>query len=159
MSSIIKQRRKGTDTVYVYRSESVEVPGGGRRNKRTLIGKLDPVSGEIVPTGKRGGRRSAPSLTEPVEASVSPAAAPDVPGDGPERTLPSLADAADRSRQMAENLDALEKEKAMLQEELAQLKAQLGRMEQCLQDLKDVVVGNLDLCLRTFQEEDTESEG
>ena len=60
---------------------------------------------------------------------------------------------------MEETLDAVEKEKAMLQEELAQLKAQMGRMEQCLQDLKDVVVGNLDLCLRTFQEEDTESEG
>ena len=155
MSSIIKQRRKGTDTVYVYRSESVEVPGGGRKNKRTLIGKLDPVTGEVVPTGKRGGRRSAPKPPELVPSAGMAAAAPDVPGDAPER---DLADMAARSRQMEETLDALEKEKAMLQEEMAQLRAQLGRMEQCMQDLKDVVVGNLDLCLRALQE-DTEAEG
>lgn len=54
MASIVHCTNKKTGTVYVYTSESHWIPGVGCRNKRKCIGKLDPVSGKIVPTGRRG---------------------------------------------------------------------------------------------------------
>ncbi len=57
--SIIK--KKVGNTVYVYDSVSywdkdLKQP----RSKRKLIGKVDPVTGETVPTGKRGRKAKAP---------------------------------------------------------------------------------------------------
>lgn len=48
-------------TIYVYENESywdkeLKQP----RNRRKLIGKIDPVTGEIVPTGKKGRPRKTP---------------------------------------------------------------------------------------------------
>lgn len=57
MSSIVKQTNKQTGTTYVYEQESYYVPGVGARNRRHLIGKIDPLSGEVVPTGKQGPKR------------------------------------------------------------------------------------------------------
>lgn len=55
--SIVRQTNKKTGTVYVYEQEPYEVPGVGKRYKRRLIGKVDPASGQIVPTGKQGPQR------------------------------------------------------------------------------------------------------
>lgn len=53
--AIIRQYHKDTDTTYVYESISYWDPEKKQsRSKRRVIGKLDPVTGEIVPTGKRG---------------------------------------------------------------------------------------------------------
>lgn len=53
--AIIKQYHKDTDTTYVYESVSYwDAEKGQSRSKRRVIGKLDPVTGEIIPTGKRG---------------------------------------------------------------------------------------------------------
>lgn len=53
--AIIKQYHKDTDTTYVYESISYWDPEKGQsRSKRTLLGKIDPETGEVVPTGKRG---------------------------------------------------------------------------------------------------------
>ena len=53
--SIIKQYHKDTNTTYVYESTSYWVPELGQpRSKRKLIGKIDPKTGEMIPTGKRG---------------------------------------------------------------------------------------------------------
>lgn len=53
--AIIKQYHKDTDTTYVYESISYWDPEKKQsRSKRRVIGKLDPVTGEIIPTGKRG---------------------------------------------------------------------------------------------------------
>ena len=48
MSCIVKQKRKGTDIVYAYRSESIWVPGVGPRSKRKLIGRVDPIYTDIL---------------------------------------------------------------------------------------------------------------
>ena len=53
--AIIRQYHKDTDTTYVYESESYwDEEKKQSRSKRRLIGKVDPVTGEIIPTGKRG---------------------------------------------------------------------------------------------------------
>ena len=53
--AIIKQYHKDTDTTYVYESISYWDPEKKQsRSKRRVIGKLDPATGEIIPTGKRG---------------------------------------------------------------------------------------------------------
>lgn len=53
--AIIRQYHKDTDTTYVYESESYwDEEKKQSRSKRRLIGKVDPVTGEVIPTGKRG---------------------------------------------------------------------------------------------------------
>ncbi|MDO4805253.1 MAG: hypothetical protein Q4A32_10595, partial [Lachnospiraceae bacterium] len=58
--AIIKKYNKSNGTTYVYESESYwDKDKKQPRSKRKLIGKLDPVTGEIVPTGTRGRKPSA----------------------------------------------------------------------------------------------------
>ena len=53
--AIIKQYHKDTDTTYVYESTSYWDPEKKQsRSKRRCIGKIDPETGEMVPTGKKG---------------------------------------------------------------------------------------------------------
>ena len=63
--AIIKQYHKDTDTTYVYESISYWDPEKKQsRSKRRVIGKLDPVTGEIIPTGKRGRPRKQKTKKE-----------------------------------------------------------------------------------------------
>ena len=56
--AIIKQYHKDTDTTYVYESESYwDAEKRQSRSRRKVIGKIDPATGEIVPTGKRGRKK------------------------------------------------------------------------------------------------------
>ena len=58
MSSIIKRLDKRTGITYVYESTSYwDKEKKQPRSKRVLIGKLDPETGDIVPTDGRGNRR------------------------------------------------------------------------------------------------------
>ena len=60
--AIIKQYHKDTDTTYVYESISYwDAEKGQSRSKRRVIGKLDPDTGEIIPTGKRGRTKKSDS--------------------------------------------------------------------------------------------------
>ena len=53
--AIVKYLNKITGVTYVYESESYwDKEKKQPRNRRKLIGKLDPITGEIVPTGKKG---------------------------------------------------------------------------------------------------------
>lgn len=76
---IVKMHNKKTGITYVYESESYwDKEKQQPRNRRKLIGKIDPVTGAIVPTGKAGRKPTSadPDLlpqvgsTEP-EASAS----------------------------------------------------------------------------------------
>jgi hypothetical protein len=63
--AIIKQYHKETDTTYVYESVSYwDSEKGQSRSNRKLLGKLDPETGEIVPTGKRGRKKKEPTAEE-----------------------------------------------------------------------------------------------
>ncbi|MCL2323233.1 MAG: hypothetical protein FWC47_14165 [Oscillospiraceae bacterium] len=56
--SIVKLKDKRTGTTYVYESESYwDKEKKQPRNKRTFIGKIDEITGEIVPTDGRGRKR------------------------------------------------------------------------------------------------------
>jgi hypothetical protein len=59
--SIVKHTDKRTGVTYVYESESFwDKEKKQPRSKRTLIGKLDEATGEIIPTGKSGRRKIIP---------------------------------------------------------------------------------------------------
>ncbi len=63
--SIVKLKDKRTGTTYVYESESYwDKEKKQPRNKRTLIGKIDEETGEIVPTNGRGRKRKSNSNDE-----------------------------------------------------------------------------------------------
>lgn len=56
--AIIKQYHKATDTTYIYESLSYwDKEKGQSRSKRKCIGKIDPATGEMIPTGKRGRKK------------------------------------------------------------------------------------------------------
>lgn len=58
--SIVKHTDKRTGVTYVYESESYwDKEKKQPRSKRTLIGKIDEATGEIVPTGKSGRKKSS----------------------------------------------------------------------------------------------------
>ena len=69
--AIIKQFHKDTNTTYVYESESYWDPEKKQsRSKRKCIGKIDPETGEMIPTGKRGrAKNPQKENTEASEAS------------------------------------------------------------------------------------------
>ena len=60
MSCIVKSYDKKTGNTYVYSSE-YQWDAEKRRSapRRRCIGKLDPVSGAVIPTGKRGRPKKA----------------------------------------------------------------------------------------------------
>ena len=76
--AIIKQYHKDTDTTYVYESVSYwDAEKGQSRSNRKLLGKLDPETGEIVPTGKRGRKKKEPTAEETATFKTQLSAATD----------------------------------------------------------------------------------
>ena len=71
--AIIKQRDKRSGITYVYESVSYwDKEKKQPRSKRTLIGRLDPETGEIVPTDGRGKRRSQTNIDNPAKRGPVP---------------------------------------------------------------------------------------
>lgn len=69
--AIIQQYHKDTDTTYVYESVSYwNAEKGQSRSKRKCIGKIDPATGEMVPTGKRG-RKKKDDSSQPASDELS----------------------------------------------------------------------------------------
>lgn len=63
--AIIKQRDKRSGITYVYESVSYwDKEKKQPRSKRSLIGKIDEATGEIIPTGKSGKKKTAYTDTE-----------------------------------------------------------------------------------------------
>ena len=63
--ALIRQYHEDTKTTYVYSSESYWDPVKKQsRSKRKVVGKIDPDTGEIVPTGKRGRKKKPAPATE-----------------------------------------------------------------------------------------------
>ena len=69
--SIIKHKDKRSGVTYVYESESYwDKEKKQPRSRRTLIGKIDDATGEIIPTGKSGRRKSETAPTEHSEVNA-----------------------------------------------------------------------------------------
>ena len=67
--AIIKHKDKRSGVTYVYESESYwDKEKKQPRSKRTLIGKLDEETGEIIPTGKSGRKKTDAPKASPSDA-------------------------------------------------------------------------------------------
>ena len=71
--AMIKQLDKRSGITYVYESTSYwDRDKKQPRSKRMLIGRLDPDSGEVVPTDGRGKRRSIKNIDLPAKRGTGP---------------------------------------------------------------------------------------
>ena len=122
--AIIKQYHKDTDTTYVYESISYwDEEKKQSRSKRRVIGKLDPETGEIIPTGKRG--------RKPKEAPAQPAG---VPAELPQLYEESQA----RIKELTLMIDKKDHEIAGLQKEIRSLKDALSQIDRRLSQCRDI---------------------
>lgn len=122
--AIIKQYHKDTDTTYVYESISYwDEEKKQSRSKRRVIGKLDPETGEIIPTGKRG-RKSK-------EISA--------PSDGVSQDLPQMYEESQaRIKELTLAIDKKDLEIARLQKELRVLKDIISQIDRRLSQCRDI---------------------
>lgn len=153
MSCIVKEKRKGTSTVYAYESTSYWVPGKGPRCKRKLIGKIDPVSGEIVPTGKRG---RPPKTSTPPNATSTASAASAAGGTASTEVAlkQQLIDAIASKQEQDGKILELADEMRTLRTENQKLQVKINRMERSIRETRSIVLESLDACLDAFQSED-----
>lgn len=135
--SIIKKYNKANDTTYVYDSVSYwDKEKQQPRSKRKLIGKLDPVTGEIIPTAGRG-RKPKPvsdsvlkGTPQEDDSSETIVAIPDIPVDADYRALyedsrKQLLETEARLAKVESTLARYTAEKQDLARQLEQLARQL----------------------------------
>ena len=87
---LVRHKDKRTGITYVYESESYwDKEKQQPRARRTLIGKIDEATGEIVPTDGRGRRRRDQAKdAAPVEHTAAPRAADTMAhGDGMDEVI------------------------------------------------------------------------
>lgn len=127
--AIIKQYNKKFNITYVYESESYWDPDKKQsRSKRKLLGRLDPETGEIIPTGGRGRKPKNPE-------SSSPAV-------GPDSNKAIQQEQDDRQQQICELTVTVSK----LKDELAQAKAENQQLRSALGKLKKQLDSCSDTC-------------
>lgn len=65
--ALIRRHHKDSGTTYVLTSERYWDPEAKKtRSRRKIVGKIDPETGEIIPTGKRSEDKEVTALTEKV---------------------------------------------------------------------------------------------
>lgn len=117
--AIIKQYHADTDTTYVYESVSYwDAEKKQSRSKRKLLGKLDPETGEVIPTGSRG--RKKKTVQEP--AAVT-----------------DTADLAQQIKELTLRLKQQDMQIAALEQENSQLKDILQKTAGILDKCADIV--------------------
>lgn len=120
--AIIKQYHKDTDTIYVYESVSYwDADKGQSRSRRKCIGKIDPATGEMVPTGKRGRQKKETTPSHPGEDGLR---------------IQHLYE-KEQSK-----VKELEMQKATLEQELASVKKQRDQLQAALRKIQDLASGN-----------------
>lgn len=119
--AIVKQYHKDSDTTYVYESTSYwDAEKGQSRSKRKVIGKIDPVTGEIIPTGGRGRKKKKP----------------DTPADVIEAK--SLAEDIETIRRQQIDISTLSEKVAALEAENKRLKGIIKKASQMTEKLTDL---------------------
>ena len=129
MGTIIKQLNKKSGVTYCYYQESYWVPGVGPRSKRRLIGRLDPMTGEIVPTGRSGPRKKSG------ETDIEVAVESMNPQDQVAQLKEELLSAAER-------IQELESELAAVKSKLKDCSMQLDQAKLLTTSLSMVLAGN-----------------
>ena len=122
-----------TDTTYVYSSEYFWDPVKKQsRSKRRVIGKIDPETGEVVPTGKRGRRPGKEAPKDPDQAAAS---LPDDPG-----MAPAAAQVKDQTiRELRLSLAQKEEQIRTLERQNSQYAAQLSKIRRQLSACVDSI--------------------
>ena len=119
--AIIKQYHKDTDTTYVYDSQSYwDAEKGQSRSRRKLLGKLDPETGEIIPTGQRGRKKKERPAEGPAQTDVKAAAETAV-------YLEKIQQQEQTIRQQQTQITELSKKIAQLEDAIAKATAILGK--------------------------------
>ena len=140
MSCIIRNKDKRNGIVYVYESTSYWDPETKMpRCHRKLIGKEDPETGEIVPTGKRGRPKKNAAEAQQissVEGSADPAASK------PSSETLRLKAALDANEALIatreERISALEDEVRRLNEAFKLLGPTLDSLDKVIGSLREI---------------------
>ena len=120
--ALIKQYHEDTKTTYVYSSESYWDPVKKQsRSKRKVVGKIDPDTGEIVPTGKRG-RKKKPVPTTENDAGDSRLS------DLYDQSLRTITAKEQTISDLKEDVKALRKEISLLKEQNRTIKSALQKI-------------------------------
>ena len=136
MSCLVKSRRPN-GTVYVYRSTSVWDPDKGYPvPKRTLVGKLDPTSGELIPTRKQNRKKGSADAQEQAAKHIVPE----------ETALPSAQNPTDTQsaqdtevwREYQETIDRLQRELDVARRENAKMRKLIQSMRKLLDSAGDI---------------------
>ena len=119
--SIVKQYHKDTNTTYVYESTSYwDAEKGQSRSKRKVIGKVDPVTGEIVPTGGKGRKKKNP----------------EVQADNVQQK--SLAEDIETIRRQQIEISSLKEQISALEADNRRLKAMIKKAAQMAEKISDI---------------------
>ncbi len=122
--AIIKQYHKDTDTTYVYESISYwDEEKKQSRSRRRVIGKIDPETGEIVPTGKRGRK---------------PKDTPAAPVDAPAELAQLYEDSQIRIKELSLAINQKDHEIAELRKEIQRLKNAFLQIDRNLSQCRDL---------------------
>ena len=127
----IKQYHKDTDTTYVYESESYWNPEKKQaRSRRKVVGKLDPVTGEIIPTGKRGRKKKEATVTEGANVTAE------------SHQLSLLYEDAKRTLDRQDQIIMSQKEEIRdLKEKLAKAENQNRSLQQAVKKIRAIMEG------------------
>lgn len=128
--AIVKQYHKDTNTTYVYDSESYWDPEKKQsRSRRKVIGKIDPDTGEIIPTGKRGRKKNEPATeraanTQPLNDEIGAL----------------YAASQEKVKSQAERIRKLEADVTELQRRYSKLVMQMKRADAALAQSRQFLV-------------------
>ena len=140
MSSIVRSYNKRNNTYYVYESTSYwDASTKTPRNHRRLIGKIDPISGEVVPTGKRGRpRKTADEQQAPIPAIAE--TKPDTSACEIARLNAALEHSEKRNASQEAQIKSLEGEVRRLSYHLKTLVPYLDSIEKSLTSLREMIM-------------------
>ena len=127
--AIVKQYHKDTNTTYVYESESYwDAEKGQSRSRRRVSGKIDPETGEIIPTGKRGRKKKDPSQ--------------DIPGPS-DGTAALYAQSLEKIQVLEERIRILEQQVSGLERRNERLAALIRKSDRLLLQNHQMLVDSL----------------
>ena len=117
MSCIVYITNKKTNTKYAYRSESYRDPITKQpKSRRTYIGRVDPVTNEIIPKAEKGKRNCSP-----------------IGINSSENSLPTL----DTSRQ--QSIAELQEQVGFLKKQQIELKEKITGMDNLISRIQALV--------------------
>ena len=142
MACIVKSYDKKTGTTYIYRSESFwDTEKKRPSSRRKCIGKLDPITGQVVPTGKRGRPRKVNTT-----ANAPPINNVNVPSEDSAKLQDRLLGALARienyetqNKKLEAKCNALEAENKLLKQKLNSISAAFYPMSEAFTSFRTML--------------------